>query len=237
MTTRNLKGTWSQAIWSLLWPLFIVLAARWALLEPYVIPSGSMIPNLLIYDHILVNKFSYGIRLPFSERWLARWSQPLRGDVIVFRYPETPSVFYVKRLIGIPGDRIRVREGRLFINDQSVPLQERQAPIDLSPEDAEGFDYFTEDLGPSHVIRFHRGHAISGGYEQEWVVPTGSYFFMGDNRDQSHDSRAWGFVPESHLIGKAWVIWLSCDRMLESARFLCDPSSMRWQRLLTRGGL
>ncbi|HRO66280.1 MAG TPA: signal peptidase I [Pseudobdellovibrionaceae bacterium] len=232
-----MKGTWSQALWAFAWPILLILGIRWALVEPYVIPSGSMIPNLLVSDHIFVQKSSFGLRFPFSDRWFMRWGKPHSGDVIVFRYPESPSVFYIKRLIGEPGDQVRVENGRISVNGRSWSLDEEPAPAALPAEESEGFVYFQEQ-GPRehHLVRFMES---SGDHEviQEWTVPEGHYFFMGDNRDQSSDSRAWGFVPESHLIGKAWIIWLSCDRMLESARFLCDPSTLRWNRMLTSGGL
>lgn len=237
MKTTSLKGTWSQALWAFVWPILLILGIRWALVEPYVIPSGSMIPNLLVSDHIFVQKSSFGLRLPFSDRWLLRWGEPRPGDVIVFRYPESPSIFYIKRLIGRPGDHVRVENGRVSVNGHSWELAEEPAPTTLPEAENEGFVYFRE-TGPreSHLVRFMDTDS-DRDVIQEWTIPEGRYFFMGDNRDQSSDSRAWGFVPESHLIGKAWIIWLSCDRMLESARFLCDPTTLRWNRLLTSGGL
>lgn len=237
MTRKSLKGTWSQALWAFIWPILLILGIRWALVEPYVIPSGSMIPNLLVYDHIFVQKSSFGLRLPFSDRWLLRWGEPRPGDVIVFRYPESPSIFYIKRLIAGPGDHVRIENGRVSVNGAAWPVAGETPPSFLPSEENEGFEYFQE-TGPHehHQVRFAESVSAQDVI-QEWTVPEESYFFMGDNRDQSSDSRAWGFVPESHLIGKAWIIWLSCDRMLESARFLCDPSTLRWNRLLTSGGL
>lgn len=236
MKTKNLKGTWPQAFLAFLWPILLILGIRWALIEPYVIPSGSMIPNLLVYDHLFVQKFSFGLRLPFSDRWLVRWGEPRPGDVIVFRYPESPSVFYIKRLIAGPGDHVRVENGRISVNGRAWDLREVPAPP-LAPGENEGFAYFLETGAfESHRVRFAEDSSLQDVI-QEWTVPEGRYFFMGDNRDQSSDSRAWGYVPETHLIGKAWIIWLSCDRMLESARFLCDPSTLRWNRMLTSGGL
>lgn len=230
----NLKGTWPQALVSFFFPILLVLGVRWAVLEPFVIPSGSMIPNLLIHDHVFVKKFAYGLHLPFSDRWLWRWSEPQAGDVVVFRFPDNPNVFYIKRLIGRPGDRVVVTDGRIQVNGQpwkldptaSLDLDESEEDTDSTPQ----FSYFVEEGGLPHVVRF-RNPIGQDGEPREWVVPEGSYFFMGDNRDQSSDGRVWGFVPEKNLIGKAWFIWLSCNEMLESARFVCNPTSIRWDRI------
>jgi signal peptidase I len=107
--SKNLKGTWNQAILTFLFPILLVLGVRWALFEPFVIPSGSMIPNLLIHDHILVKKFAFGIHVPFSDKWLVQWTKPSRGEIVVFKYPENPEVYYIKRLIGLPSEMSRSR--------------------------------------------------------------------------------------------------------------------------------
>lgn len=225
---KGLKGTWPQALLSFFGPILAILAVRWAVLEPYVIPSGSMIPNLQIHDHVFVTKFSFGVRLPFSDRWLLHWDDPRPGDVVVFRYPDNPSVFYIKRLIAGPKSKLRVDGGRITVDGVKWELAADEG--DHADEDAADFDYFVENGGTHpHVVRFERGREGLG--TDELVVPEGQYFFMGDNRDQSSDSRVWGFVSEKELIGRAWFIWLSCDEMLESARFLCDPSTIRWNRL------
>lgn len=231
---KSLKGTWSQAIGTFLFPLLIVFTIRWMIVEPFVIPSGSMIPNLLIHDHILVKKFSLGLKLPFSNHWIVRWREPKRGEVLVFRFPENPDVFYIKRLIGLPGDTVAVSNGQVRVNDQAWPVK----PIDakdlghgLKPED--GFDYFLEDTGHgSHVIRFY-STPMSLDEDKEYKVPAGHYFFMGDNRDQSSDGRVWGFVPENYLVGPASLIWLSCENTLSSNSYLCDPREIRWKRLFS----
>lgn len=225
----NLKGTWPQALVSFFSPIILILALRWAVLEPYVIPSGSMIPNLLIHDHIFVKKFAFGVRWPFSDQWLVHWADPQPGDVVVFRYPENPELFFIKRLIGRPGDEVRVEGGRISVNGKEWKITESLSLPD--EEDAVDFNYHVEDDGRDrHIIRFaQRGPFMP--FEKVWTVPQGQYFFMGDNRDQSSDGRVWGFVPEKYLVGKAWLIWLSCDEMLESAKFVCDPSTMRWKRL------
>lgn len=226
---KSLKGTWPRALLSFFGPIALILAIRWAVIEPYVIPSGSMIPNLLIHDHIAVQKFSFGLRLPFSDRWLVRWADPHRGDIVVFRFPENPEVFYIKRLIGLPGDKIEVTDGRVTVNGESWPL----APASAVPGDeAEDFDYFRETVaGRDHLVRFQKGR-YETGTARDWTLADGEYFFMGDNRDQSSDGRVWGTVPDRNLIGRAWFVWLSCDEMLDSARFVCNPSTIRWNRFL-----
>lgn len=205
----------------------MILILRWAILEPYVIPSGSMIPNLLIHDHVFVQKFSFGLRMPFSDRWLIRWGEPKRGDIVVFRYPENPEVFYIKRLIGLPGDKVQVTDGHIKVNGETWTL--KPAAANAGP-DADEFDYFDETTaGRDHLVRFMKGRGESGA-SREWELAEGEYFFMGDNRDQSSDGRVWGTVPDKNLIGRAWFVWLSCDDMLESARFVCNPATIRWNR-------
>jgi signal peptidase I len=230
---------------AILSPLILVLVLRWALFEPFVIPSGSMIPTLLIHDHILVTKFSYGIRMPFFNSWLFRWSTPRAGEVIVFKYPENPDIYYIKRLIGTPGDEVKLRAGRIIVNGHPWP----EAPVknfDLTPgfagskDTLKDFSYFREkthiEKDPGHLIRFYSKpeQAPEEVSEVLFKLGPGQYFFMGDNRDQSSDSRVWGMVDEKFLVGKAWLIWLSCESTLDSAPFVCDPSRMRWKRIFDR---
>jgi signal peptidase I len=226
MEQKSLKGTWSQAIGTFLLPLLIVFSIRWILLEPFVIPSGSMIPNLLVHDHILVKKFSLGLKLPFSDLWVARWREPKAGEVLVFRFPENPEVFYIKRLIGLPGDTVFIKgNGQITVNGKEWTLTEHEAPAE------DGFKYYMEDTGESkHLVRFF-GSPNSIDAHQEIKVPAGQYFFMGDNRDQSSDGRVWGTVPTKYLVGPASVIWLSCENTLTSVSYICDPREIRWKRL------
>ena len=221
------KGTWAQALGTFFLPILLVMGLRWALLEPFVIPSGSMIPNLLIHDHIFVKKFSLGLHIPFSDRWLVSWRTPQRGEVMVFKYPENPDVYYIKRLIGLPGDRVTVINGKISVNDVEWPEQAVSFP-----QGELGFDYFEEKTadGHPHVIRFMSEREATAA-PQVFVVPQGEFFFMGDNRDQSSDSRFWGFVKKDLLVGPAWMIWLSCDNTLPSLSYVCDPSQIRWSRL------
>jgi signal peptidase I len=224
---KNLKGTWNQAILTFLFPILLVLGLRWAFFEPFVIPSGSMIPNLLIHDHILVKKFAYGLHVPFSDKWLAQWTKPQRGEIVVFKYPENPEVYYIKRLIGLPGDEIEVKNGRISINGHEWPVEQM-----IYPTQEKGFTYYRETIdGTPHVIRFMDFKFDDEANVQVFKVPEGHYFFMGDNRDQSSDSRFWGFVKNDYIVGRAWVIWLSCENTLPTMSFMCDPSQMRWNRL------
>ncbi|MGZ3771063.1 MAG: signal peptidase I [Bdellovibrio sp.] len=224
---RNLKGTWNQAILTFLFPILLVFTLRWAIVEPFVIPSGSMIPNLLIHDHIVVKKFAYGLHYPFTNKWLVRWSDPHRGDIVVFKYPQNPEVYYVKRLIGVPGDTIEIRQGRLTINGQKLNLTEIK-----SPSNEPGFYYFAENNNEGHTYPVRFLFEEKDSEVQFFKVPPGQYFFMGDNRDQSSDSRVWGYVKEDLLVGKAWLIWLSCENTLPTMTFVCDPSQIRLERLL-----
>jgi signal peptidase I len=192
--------------------------------EPFVIPSGSMIPTLHVHDHILVNKLAYGLHVPFSKKWIFQWASPRRGDIVVFRYPENPDVFYVKRAIGLGGDRVTMEHGTLVVNGEKLPI-ERSSPSTAVPADEDSFEYFAEN---GHLIRYRDQYSASF---EEITVPEGKIFVLGDNRDQSNDSRFWGFVPEENLIGRAWLIWLACDATLPSAQFLCDPTTLRWDRV------
>jgi len=174
-------------------PIFLfVLLLRAFVVEPFRIPSGSMMPTLLVGDFILVNKYSYGLRMPVTKTKLVEIDEPKRGDVVVFRYPRDPKVDYIKRLVGLPGDRIAYRDKKLYVNGKLMP----QKPVGWYEPVGSG-----EDFGPGCQV-LARG---------EVKVPEGHYFMMGDNRDNSNDSRCWGFVPESNLVGKAFVIWLSID--------------------------
>ena len=197
--------------------IVLVLVIRSFLFEPFRIPSDSMMPTLYDGDFIFVSKYSYGLRLPVSNTLLVATGTPQRGDVIVFRLPPNPKINYIKRLVGLPGDHVRVDENnQLYVNDKPMP-QER-GPAYTGPKqdmwNYVGAPTEFETLGDKrHRIMFSAGNAKSG----EWVVPAGHYFFMGDNRNNSKDSRflddaeAPGFVPEQNLVGKAVRIWLNLD--------------------------
>ncbi len=192
-------------------PVFlIVLLLRSFLIEPFRIPSGSMMPTLLVGDFILVNKFVYGIRLPVSDYKVFEVSQPERGDVVVFRYPLDPSTPFIKRVVGLPGDRIAYYNKVLYINGQ----QADQRLIGTytghgSGENMTGASLKQETLKSiTHPILVQNGYPSVDG---KLVVPEGHYFVLGDNRDNSRDSRYWGTVPEELLIGKAFTVWMNWD--------------------------
>ena len=192
--------------------LLIVLLFRSFLFEPFKIPSGSMIPTLLIGDFIVVNKFSYGIRLPVLNKKVFGVGAPERGDVVVFRYPIDPGVNFIKRAVGLPGDTVTYRDKQLFVNGERVTqtpagrYKSSDVKCTTPSSDAVLFD---EQLGEAnHKILTHTNNRGRNG---QWVVPEGHYFMMGDNRDRSNDSRAWGFVPEENLLGRAVGLWLNFD--------------------------
>lgn len=226
MARKDLRATWPQALLTLFGPLILFFGVRWALVEPFVIPSGSMIPTFLAHDHILVQKWAYGLHVPFSKKWLLQWSSPKRGDIVVFRFPENPDVFYVKRTMGLPGEKISVQGGTVHINGQPLELMPGEGPVNHVTDS--GFEYFQEE---GHWVRYRD---LDRSEYHEVTVPEGHIFVMGDNRDQSNDSRFWGFVPDENIVGRSWMIWLSCGMTLSSAQFLCDPATIRWDRLMLK---
>lgn len=184
--------------------LLIVLVLRSFLAEPFQIPTGSMIPTLEVGDFILVNKFAYGIRLPVIGTKVVEVGEPKNGDVMVFIPPHTDE-YYIKRVIGIPGDRVRYENKTLYINGDR---QEQEFIARIPPTRPEYVVYEENLAGVEHLI--HRV-PYRQSRTREWVVPEGHYFMMGDNRDLSSDSRAWGMVPEQNIVGKAFAIWLHKD--------------------------
>jgi len=206
--------------------ILIVFVLRSFLVEPFKIPSGSMIPTLLVGDFILVNKYTYGIRIPVLNVKVIDIGTPERGDVMVFRFPEDPSVDYIKRVVGLPGDRVEYRNKRLTINGEEVPV--RQIEDYLSRERIQFSRRYVEKLGSAeHEILLeddvppfmpHTSFPFAGNchYNTDGLtctVPPGHYFMMGDNRDSSSDSRVWGFVPDRNIVGKAFFIWLNLNEL------------------------
>ena len=214
--------------------LAIVLILRSFIAEPYKIPSASMMPNLLIGDFILVNKFSYGLRLPINNHKFVALGEPARGDVVVFKPPHDPQNNWIKRVIGLPGDKIAFQGNALTINGQ--PLAYKELGTYSGRGVAMGLESATllqEDLlGRKHTILEGLDRHVGEG---EWLVPPGHYFVMGDNRDNSEDGRLWpeygadgrllpnhNFLPEENLRGKAFLIWLNCEGWFCRNSF--DPS-------------
>lgn len=200
-----------------------ILVFRSSFFEPFRIPSGSMIPTLMIGDFILVNKSSYGFKLPFSDFTffdinfdpiiLFGKSSPKRGDVIVFKFPKDPSTNYVKRVIGLPGDEIEIKEKIIYVNGEELKTQEIPGAEYLADMDENfkvyNLKFFKSTIGEhSHIIQQDSDNYYTNFYDKT-TIPKGSYFVMGDNRDFSHDSRFWGFVPESYIKGRAMLVWFS----------------------------
>jgi len=192
--------------------ILAVFLVRSFLAEPFKIPSGSMMPTLLIGDFILVNKYTYGLRVPVLNHTFIEVNHPKRGEVMVFRFPQNPSLDYIKRVVGLPGDKVEYRNKQLYINGAAV-VQQADGNYDyVGP----GLNQIStrklqEQLGEhKHAILIDDSNPIMDG---EVTVPQGHYFVMGDNRDNSNDSRFWGFVPENNVVGRAFFVWMSFDHL------------------------
>ncbi|OSM04304.1 putative signal peptidase I [Magnetofaba australis IT-1] len=214
--------------------LGIALTARTFAFEPFKIPSGSMIPTLLVGDYLFVNKFSYGYRIPYTQKRVFMGAGPHRGDVVVFEFPNDPTKDYIKRIIGLPGDEIVYQEKQLYVNGTHI------ARTELGP-----YEYFGESGIRQYTTQFSevidgKPHTLLvdkmtfGGMPMRTVVPEGRYFVMGDNRDNSNDSRYWGFVPEYRLVGRAVALfWSRNDNPITWWNPISWWNSVRWGRLFT----
>jgi signal peptidase I len=212
--------------------ILIVFLLRSFLVEPFRIPSGSMLPGLLPGDFILVNKFAYGVRLPIINTKVINLGDIRRGDVVVFRYPRDPSINYIKRLVGLPGDKIVFKNRQLFVNDSEIALVPKgEFKFQETLGGISTYKRYLENLaGLEHDVIYTVTENDSENDDQvlEITVPAGQYFVMGDNRDRSNDSRYWGFVPDSNLVGEAFYIWFSWDMAAIEDWF---PARIRWHRI------
>ena len=208
--------------------LFIVLLIRSSIAAPYKIPTGSMIPTLQIGDHIFVSKLTYGLKLPFTNYNITTWAHPQRGDVVVFKFPKDDSKDFIKRVIGLPGERIEVRGGQVLVNNapllrQSLDQATLTKNVEKARRNPEGYMLYLEKIDEvEHYILHNRDFFISDLSDiNPVIVPEGSYFVMGDNRDDSKDSRDWGFVKFTAIRGRALAVFFSLRR---------DPLGIRWDR-------
>lgn len=232
---KKKKSTFREYVEALLTAVVIALLIRGFVFEAFKIPSGSMIPTLVVGDHLFVNKLSYGIRIPFTKKWISHFRNPERGETIVFIYPKDPSLDFIKRVVGVPGDKIRIEGDDIFVNGEKVQTEAVRV-VDADPEsshlkiehlestseglpDSQNFtevpkyprwrdyEFFLERLGEHTHLKQENPFAVM--QTREIQVPEGKLFVMGDNRDNSRDSREWGFVPIENVKGKAMFIWLS----------------------------
>ena len=189
--------------------IFVVLFLRSFLVEPFRIPSNSMMPTLLTGDFILVNKFKYGVKLPVINTRIIEMDKPVAGDVVVFRYPKNPSIDYIKRVVGVPGDRIIYKNKKVYINGEVVKQDFKGTYEGIGS----GIMMTGSNLMEEHLGKVDHAILVDSRMMQEmsFEVPQGEYFVMGDNRDNSNDSRFWGTVPEKNLVGKAFMIWMNWD--------------------------
>ncbi len=199
--------------------LLIVFLLRSFLYEPFRIPSGSLEPTLMTGDFILVNKYEYGVRLPVVHKKIYGKNVPQRGDIVIFRWPPNPSFDFIKRVVGVPGDRISYVDKKLTVNGQPVPQSDIKTALAYDESGTEwNADEKSEDLlGIKHHI-YVDPQKPSHDY-RDIVVPEGMYFMMGDNRDDSADSRYWGFVSDKYILGKAVLVWMSWDPNKSKVRF------------------
>jgi len=220
------------------WPvLAVVLVVRAFIIEPFNIPSDSMLPTLETGDFILVDKSAYGVRLPLIHTKVMGSGTPARGDVVVFRYPEQPSINYIKRVIGVAGDTIRFENNQLsingqFVNSQLLTGQGEQSYEQFYQETIDGKTHLMRDLvgvsaaSQAPFVNTLNNGEFMGRAGDVWqvVVPEGHYFVMGDNRDQSADSRFWGFVPDENLSGRAFYVWMHKEKGFKLPTFSRNQS-------------
>lgn len=203
---------YKKDVYSMSFFLVIIFAVRSIIICPYTVPTGSMEPTIKAGDRIFVNKMAYNLRVPFTEIPIISFTPPSRGDIIAFKYPLDPSIDYIKRIVGIPSDKITIEGGRIYINDklvQELPLSDRNILNDISDPNREIKEIYEEKLGDIKHIIVKNPPLFSRNMEGIWVVPSGHYFVMGDNRDNSEDSRYWRFVPMRYVHGSALFVFFS----------------------------
>ena len=228
------KGKFREYAEALITAVLIALVIRAFVIEAFKIPSGSMLPTLSIGDHIFVNKFVYGLRIPFTKYRILDVSEPKRGEVVVFIYPTDERKDFIKRIVGVPGDRVRLDGEDLWVNGHRIP--ERMLNVTEFPGDKRrlvikngsmqtipfvrgwrDYNFFEENLdGVEHLTQYEKNLERE---HFEAVVPAGQYLMIGDNRDNSADSREWGFVPRDNIKGKAMFVWMPVDK---------DHGGIRW---------
>jgi len=256
---KNFLQVLSEYVQALIGAIILAILIRGFVFEPFKIPSESMVPTLLVGDHIFVARYKYGLRIPFTKKWLTEFDGPKRGDVVVFNFPEDEDIDFIKRVVGLPGDKIVIKEGNLYINDKLITEEnfyiqkqdsENNCVMDLQkesltifPKDFLKFPHYLkynkfqqalESFGEGEIHMVQHSIENPQNLEVEITVPERSYFVMGDNRDQSRDSRFWGFVPRENLKGKSIYIWLSlnhdrthCEYNFVSPRIF---PNVRWDR-------
>ena len=239
------QPSWIENTTSIFPVIAVVLVLRSFFYEPFQIPSGSMMPTLLVGDFILVEKFTYGIKDPVFRKQLIDVGEPERGDMVVFKYPPQPQIDFIKRVVGLPGDTVRYTDGkRLCIQPKGTSSCEYVEIDNITAsefmQNGTKLTEATEQLGDrSHQILVNgnipnQSHQYyPNPYQGEWVVPEGQYFVMGDNRDNSKDSRFWGFVPKENLVGKAVLIWVSFEFSEDEDSLLPSwvPVGIRFDRI------
>lgn len=219
--TESVSSFWDN-VKSIFWAVLIAFVIRSFLVEPFKIPSSSMVPTLKVGDYIFVNKFHYGLRVPWTKAWPVHGSLPARGEVIVFIWPVDEKLDFIKRVIGLPGDKIRVVGHDMYVNGEMLAHEPVPAPTD--DDDANEYDYYREVIGDhTHLVRYEKNYAHP---ERSFTVKDDQIFVMGDNRDNSQDSREWGGVPFKNFKGKAMITWLSRDYTVS----WFNPHAVRWNR-------
>lgn len=219
--------------------IVFILSIRWFVVEPFVVPSGSMFPNLYVSDYILVSKMGTGLKIPFTNKWLWGPKLPQRGEIVVFK-SKNDGPYFVKRLIGLPGDKVVVLGHRVIkINNQDVGFEEIQNEDwdefkqRFDSDGQSGLKLYAEQIKTKTYYTMYKPKVDEKNRVYEFMVPQGQLFFMGDHRSASSDSREWGTLPENHIVGPVWKIFLSCDRKSLQYDF-CDLRTIRWDRILKK---